>query len=75
MRYKASKLRENIYKILDEILESGNTVEIERKGRIIRLVPDPPSAPRLQRLTAHPQALLCDPEELVELDWSSEWRP
>jgi len=75
MRHTASKLRENIYKILDEVLESGKTLEIERKGRIIRPVPDPPKTPRLERLTAHPQALLCDPEELVELDWSSEWHP
>ena len=75
MRYTASKLRENIYKILDEVLESGETLEIVRKGRIIRLVPDRPKVPRLDRLTARPQALLCDPEELVEMDWSSEWRP
>jgi hypothetical protein len=41
----ASKLRENIYRILDEILETGIPVEIERKGRILRIVPaQPPKA-------------------------------
>jgi hypothetical protein len=75
MRYSATRLRENIYQILDEVLESGLSVEIERKGRIIRLVPEPPPGGRLDRLTPHPGALLCNPEELVEIDWSGEWRP
>ena len=35
MRLTASKLRESIYEILDEILETGTPVEIERKGRIL----------------------------------------
>jgi hypothetical protein len=32
----ASKLRENIYRILDQVLETGVPVEIERRGRASR---------------------------------------
>ena len=34
----ASSLRQNIYTILDEVLETGVPVEIERKGQILRIV-------------------------------------
>jgi hypothetical protein len=35
----ASKLRENIYRILDEILETGIAVEIVRRGRKLKIIP------------------------------------
>jgi prevent-host-death family protein len=70
----ASKLRENIYRLLDHVLETGIPVEIERRGRRLRIVPvEPPD--RLERLTPHPDYLTCDPEDTVHIDWSSEWRP
>jgi hypothetical protein len=77
MKLTASKLRENIYKILDEVLETGVPVEIERKNRILRLVPvDPsPGQGKLEKLVEHQGFLLSDPEDLVHLDWSGEWKP
>jgi hypothetical protein len=75
MRLTASKLRENIYRILDQGLETGVPVEIERGGRILKIVPDQGPGKKLERLEEHPGAILCDPEELVHLDWSTEWRP
>jgi hypothetical protein len=76
MRLTASKLRQNIYRILDQILESGTPVEIERGGRILKIVPaDSPTPSKLARLEEHPGSLLGDPEDIVHLDWSSAWRP
>lgn len=76
MTVTASKLRENVYKILDEVLETGVPVEITRGGRKLKIVPVEESPKRkLDRLTTHPKALLADPEDLVHLDWSKEWRP
>lgn len=73
MPLSASKLRQDIYRILDEILASGEPVEIERKGRRLKIVPaDRP--PRLERMPRR-DYLRGDPDELVEIDWSSEWRP
>ncbi len=76
MAVTASKLRENVYKILDQVLATGEPVEIVRGGRKLKIAPaDEPPKRKLDRLTEHPDALLVDPEELVHLDWSKEWRP
>jgi hypothetical protein len=73
MALTASKLRENIYKILDEILETGVAVEIERGGKILRISP---AEPRSKLGSLRPRKYLRgDPEELVHLDWSDEWQP
>lgn len=37
MKLTATSLRENIYAILDQVLASGEAVEIERNGRTLRL--------------------------------------
>lgn len=73
MPLTASKLRENIYRILDEILETGIPVEIERGGRILKITPAEPRS-KLENLRPR-KYLRGDPEELVHLDWSEEWRP
>jgi hypothetical protein len=73
MRLKASKLRENIYRILDQVLETGVPVEIERGGKLLKIIcAEPPS--KLARLKPR-DYLRGAPEELVHLDWSGEWRP
>jgi antitoxin (DNA-binding transcriptional repressor) of toxin-antitoxin stability system len=70
----ASELRQNVYKLLDQVLETGVPLEIERNGRRLRVVPgDPP--PKLSRLVAHADFIVGDPDELVHVDWSHEWRP
>ena len=73
MAIKASALRENIYRLLDEVLETGVPIEIERRGKLLKIsAAERPS--RLDNLRPRPY-LLTDPEELVHLDWSEEWRP
>ena len=37
MRLTASKLRENIYRILDEAIATGAPVEVVRKGTVLRI--------------------------------------
>lgn len=73
MRLTASKLRENIYRILDQVLETGVPVEIQRKGRTVRIVPAVPPS-KMARLPRR-DYLCCDPDAIVHLDWSGEWRP
>ena len=75
MTVTASKLREDIYKILDGILATGEPVEIERKGRMLRIVAAPPAGSRLSRMKVRPGLINGDPEDLVEIDWSKEWNP
>jgi hypothetical protein len=71
MRITASKLRENIYRILDETIETGIPVEVERKGSILRIVPDKPVS-KLAKLKKR-NCIVGDPEDIVSMDWSKEW--
>jgi hypothetical protein len=70
----ASKLRANVYRILDEVLETGVAVEIERRGKILKIVAMEPRS-KLANLKPNPGYLRSDPEDVVHLDWSAEWRP
>ena len=73
MKLTASSLRQNIYRILDEVLETGVAVEIERRGRLLRIVSvEVPG--KLRELPSRPY-IKGDPEEIVHIDWSGEWRP
>lgn len=74
MSITASTLRQNIYRLLDQVLETGQSLEIERKGQRLRISPVEPVG-KLERIQARPGYLKADPEELVHLDWSGEWRP
>lgn len=69
-----SKLREDIYNILDAVLEKGKVVEVKRKGQIIKIVP-PLKPGKLDRLEPHPNVVAGDSEDLVSLDWSKTWKP
>jgi antitoxin (DNA-binding transcriptional repressor) of toxin-antitoxin stability system len=74
MAITASELRQNIYKLLDQVLETGVPLEIERNGRCLRVTPtDAP--PKLDRVVGHEDYIVGDPAALVHIDWSSEWRP
>lgn len=76
MIISATRLRQDIYRILDEALRTGEPVEIERGGRRLRIVPvEEESRSRLDRLAARPEVVNGDPEDLVHLDWSTEWQP
>jgi antitoxin (DNA-binding transcriptional repressor) of toxin-antitoxin stability system len=74
MALTASELREDVYRILDQILETGVPVEIERRGQLLKIVPVE-ARKKLDNLTERPEFLRCDPEEIVSLDWPGEWQP
>lgn len=71
MKVTASKLRENIYGILDQVLETGTPVEVIRKGKVLKIVPEQ-KPDKLSRLKKR-NYLVGDPEDIVHMDWSSEW--
>lgn len=71
MKVTASKLRENIYSILDQVLETGTPVEVIRKGKVLKIVAEE-KPDKLSRLKKR-NYLVGDPEDIVHMDWSSEW--
>jgi len=55
------------------VLETGVPVEIERNGKLLKIVPV--EAPdKLANLKPRPGYLAVDPDEIVHMDWSKEWR-
>lgn len=75
MELTASTLRQDIYRILDEVLATGEPVEIRRHGRLLRIVADEVPGSRLARVRTRAGAVPGDPEDLVHTDWSDLWRP
>jgi hypothetical protein len=69
----ASTLRKNIYRTLDHVLDTGVPVEVIRGNRRLRIVPVEKRG-KLANLKKRP-VMKCDPEELVHIDWSGEWKP
>lgn len=73
MKTTATALRKDLYNLLDRVLETGEPIEVERNGRIVRLVPGRPPS-RFDRLIRR-DVIVGDPDELIHMDWSSEWTP
>jgi prevent-host-death family protein len=72
MAITASKLRADIYRILDEAIETGVPVEVSRKGAILRIVPEKPAS-KLSRLKRR-SGYHGDPDEITRIDWLTTWR-
>jgi hypothetical protein len=73
MTVTVSGLRQNIYRLLDQVIETGQPLSIKRGNRLLKIVAEKPAS-KLGRLSRH-NCIHGDPEELVHLDWSKEWKP
>ena len=67
MKVTATELRQNLYRIIDTVLETGEPVEVARKGGTVRIVPDK-KASIWDRLEAH-HVIAGDVEE----SWAGTW--
>lgn len=74
MALSASKLRANVYRLLDEVLETGKPLEIERNGKTLLITPKERES-IWDRLPRREGFIVGDPDELIHIDWSSEWNP
>ncbi len=72
MLITASKLRENIYNVLDNVLETGIPVEIQRRGKVLKIV-SAGGRSKLANLKKH-DILATDPDDIVHIDWSDQWK-
>jgi len=68
----ATKLRQNLYRILDEILDSGIPVKINRKGEILNIIPEKKKS-KLERLEEH-RTIIGSPESIIDVNFDSEWK-
>jgi hypothetical protein len=56
--------------------ETGEPVEIQRKGTTFKIICESPKS-KLAKLREkkHPKAYQGDSNEIISMDWSSEWKP
>jgi hypothetical protein len=78
MALTATRLRATLYRVLEQVARSGEPIEVMHRGEVIRLSR---ASPRRQRnaalatlLEPHPDALTGKLEDIVQLDWSKNWR-
>jgi hypothetical protein len=73
MAITPSYLRQNIYRILDRVAETGIPEEINRRGHLLRIV-STQKKNKLANAKKRP-IIKSDPEDLVHVDWTDLWRP
>jgi len=66
-----TELRGNIYKLLDEVLNTGIPIEIKKGGKKLKIVPVD-KADKLQNLVSRPNAIKGNPNDLVNISWEKE---
>jgi hypothetical protein len=67
--------QENLLAILDKVAETGVPLEIQRKGKRLIVSPVEKEMAKIDRLEPHPEFIVGNPDDLVKMDWSSEWKP
>ena len=72
MAFSITKLRANLYKVIDRVIKTGVPVEIDRNGHQLQIsIKD--KVNRLSNLNPHPGTIVGDPEDIVSIDWSIYW--
>ena len=66
-----SKFRSNIYRLLDQVIDTGEPLLIKRRKEILKVIPVRKFL-KLDRLIRH-SCLKGDPESIVHCDWLKEW--
>ncbi|MEI6386884.1 MAG: type II toxin-antitoxin system Phd/YefM family antitoxin [Spirochaetota bacterium] len=73
MKTTATDLRTHLYSWLDQVAETGEVLELERKGRRLRIIREEPVS-RLGLLPKRP-TMLAAPELIAETGWAEAWQP
>jgi hypothetical protein len=64
--------KKDIYKLLYKIARTGTPAEIEWEGKHFMISPSGKKG--LDCLENHPDFIVGNPDELVHVDWSPEWK-
>ena len=74
MAITVTALRADLYRLVDQVLDEGVPLEIERNGRILTLSATPLES-KLAALVPIPNLIVGDPDAFISHDWSDEWKP
>lgn len=67
MSITPTELRRNLYTLLDEVIETGEPLGVQRGGQKVWLVAQPGNGEKLDQLVER-DCIDGEPEELVDLD-------
>ncbi len=73
MSISLTALRQQLFKVVDQVIATGIPIEIKRNGHIVKIVLDDKKS-KLGNLVKH-DCIVGDPEELIDLhlqQWSEE---
>jgi len=76
MAITPSKLRQNIYRLLERVAKTGIPLEVRYKGKLLKIIADKKLG-KIERLKKFPKRKMYkgNPEDFVHMDWSKEWKP
>ena len=66
-----AELNNNIDGLLDAVLETGISLEINKNGKLLRIVPVE-TKDKLRNLTFKPNLIQGNPDDLVNISWEQE---
>lgn len=66
-----TELSNNIERLLNEVLETGIPLEINKNGKLLKIVPLE-KQDKLQNLTFKSDAIQGNPDDLVNISWEQE---
>ena len=73
MSMSLTALRQQLFKVVDQVIATGIPIEIKRNGHIVKIVLDDKKS-KLGNLVKH-DCIVGDPEDLIDLhpqQWSEE---
>ena len=78
MAITATKLRADLYRVIDNVIKNGVSVEVELRRKKVRIVPAEPRD-KLAALVKRPGVIVGDPARLAsvrtfdETSWRKKW--
>jgi hypothetical protein len=66
-----TELRADIYRLLDEVLDTGVPLEVKKGDRLLRIAPVE-RVDKFQNLVERADVIVGDPDDLVLIHWEHE---
>ena len=67
-----SEFRKDLYNMLDQVIKTGNPIEIKRKGKVLKVIME--AKPNKLKNLKKRDIIKCNPDELIYNDWIKEWK-
>lgn len=67
-----TELRGKLYQLIDQTIETGIPIEIERKGHTLKISLEKAPA-KMDRLIKRPETIIHKNDDLIQTDWMKDW--